>query len=60
MFNLVNGVALLLSSLIAGLLWDTGGAPKPFIAGATFMLLALAGASLLKTPAGEVKADRSK
>lgn len=60
MFNLVNGVALLLSSLIAGLLWDAGGAPKTFLAGATFMLLALAGVSWVKTPAVEVKAHPSE
>ncbi|HEX7110419.1 MAG TPA: hypothetical protein VF224_14365 [Aestuariivirga sp.] len=49
-----------MSSLIAGLLWDAGGAPKTFLAGATFMLLALAGVSWVKTPAVEVKAHPSE
>ena len=60
MFNLVSGVTLLVSSLIAGLLWDAGGAPMTFFAGAAFALLALAGAPWVKAPAVEVKAHPSK
>lgn len=42
-FNLVSGVALLLASVVAGLLWDRLGAAFTFYAGATFAALALAG-----------------
>ena len=42
-FNLVSGVALLVSSVIAGLLWDRLGASWTFYAGAGFSLLALLG-----------------
>ena len=42
-FNLVSGVALLLSSAIAGLLWDQWGARFTFVAGAAFGGLALLG-----------------
>ncbi len=40
-FNLVSGVALLLASGVAGLLWDHWGAPVTFLAGAAFSALAL-------------------
>lgn len=39
-FNLVSGVALLLASLVAGLLWDGYGAAATFGAGAVFAVLA--------------------
>jgi len=41
-FNLVSGVALLVASGLAGMLWDTWGAPVTFLAGAVFSALALA------------------
>ena len=41
-FNLVSGVALLLASGVAGLLWDRWGAPVTFLAGAAFSAVALA------------------
>ena len=40
-FNLVSGVALLVASGLAGLLWDHWGAPVTFLAGAGFSVLAL-------------------
>jgi len=40
-FNLVSGIAMLVASAVAGLLWDTLGAPVTFVAGAAFSLLAL-------------------
>ncbi|MBT9514992.1 MAG: MFS transporter [Acidovorax sp.] len=43
MFNLVSGVALLIASAMAGLLWDQWGASATFIAGGVFSTLALAG-----------------
>jgi len=42
-FNLVSGLAMLLASVLAGLLWDRLGAAYTFYAGAVFCVLALAG-----------------
>lgn len=42
-FNLVSGLAMLLASIFAGLLWDQIGAAATFLTGATFAVLALAG-----------------
>ena len=42
-FNLVSGVAMLVASGVAGLLWDSLGAAATFLAGAGFCLLALLG-----------------
>lgn len=41
-FNLVSGLAMLVASVLAGLLWDWFGASFTFIAGAVFSTLALA------------------
>ena len=41
-FNLVSGLAMLLASAIAGLLWDQFGASYTFLAGAVFSALTLA------------------
>lgn len=41
-FNLVSGLALLVASTLAGVLWDQLGAPATFAAGAVFCLAALA------------------
>jgi MFS family permease len=40
-FNLVSGVALLVASLVAGVLWDQLGAPATFLTGAAFCAVAL-------------------
>jgi len=40
-FSLVSGIAMLLASVVAGLLWDRLGASVTFSAGAGFCLLAL-------------------
>ncbi|MEI8573459.1 MFS transporter [Methylomonas sp. LW13] len=40
-FNLVGGIAMLLASVMAGLLWDSYGAEFTFYAGAGFCLMAL-------------------
>ncbi|MBW6493257.1 MAG: MFS transporter [Burkholderiaceae bacterium] len=45
-FNLLSGVAMLLASGIAGLLWDQLGAPATFLASAGFAALALVGVGL--------------
>ena len=42
-FNLVCGMALLVASVVAGLLWDRFGATVTFHAGAVFCVVALAG-----------------
>ncbi|PWE49609.1 MFS transporter [Thioclava sp. NG1] len=43
MFNLVTGVALLIASVIAGALWEFGGAQWTFLAGASFATTAVLG-----------------
>ena len=42
-FNLVSGIALLIASVAAGLLWDHFGASFTFYVGAAFATLALIG-----------------
>jgi MFS family permease len=42
-FNLMSGIALLLASGVAGLLWDKFGAAATFYAGAVFCMVALVG-----------------
>ena len=49
-FNLISGVAMLLASVLAGLLWDNFGAPFTFIAGAVFSALALAAMLFRRQP----------
>src|SRR3546814_5599064 len=44
-FSLVSGVAMLLASVFAGLLWDRLGASFTFYAGAAFCVIALLGRS---------------
>ena len=48
MFNLVTGVALLLASITAGILWDMVGPQGTFLTGAIFAFLALIGLTLLR------------
>lgn len=43
LFNLLSGVALLIASVLAGLLWDRHGATFTFYAGAGFSFIALLG-----------------
>ncbi len=45
-FNLVSGIAMLIASVIAGLLWDRIGASFTFYAGAVFAALTLVGLAL--------------
>jgi MFS family permease len=47
-FNLVSGVALLLASVIAGLLWTRYGASATFFAGAGFAAVAAVGLLLVR------------
>lgn len=50
LFNLVAGVAMLVASALAGLLWDACGASLTFVAGAIFGTLALAATTLAPRP----------
>ncbi|MCL2875904.1 MAG: MFS transporter [Betaproteobacteria bacterium] len=50
-FNVISGIAMLLASVAAGLLWDYLGAPATFLAGALFCVAALI--ALKRYPATE-------
>jgi MFS family permease len=52
LFNLAGGIATLLASVVAGILWDALGAPATFAAGASFTLLAALGTVLLRSRGG--------
>ena len=41
LFNLMSGIAMLIASVVAGILWDQLGASFTFYTGATFCLIAL-------------------
>lgn len=43
LFNLVNGISLLIASIVAGVLWDLIGPSATFYAGASFAVLAVLG-----------------
>ncbi|MBL8836128.1 MAG: MFS transporter [Alphaproteobacteria bacterium] len=43
LFNLIVGAALLLASILAGVLWDALGSRATFLAGAAFTAIAIAG-----------------
>ncbi|MDO9093591.1 MAG: MFS transporter [Rubrivivax sp.] len=49
-FNLLSGLALLVSSVIAGVLWDSMGSAVTFYAGAGFAALTLLGMALRPAP----------
>ena len=49
-FNLLGGVAMLVSSALAGLLWDRLGSAFTFYAGAGFALLTLLGLVVARPP----------
>ena len=49
-FNLLSGLALLASSVVAGMLWDTRGSAFTFYAGAAFAALTLLGMALRPAP----------
>lgn len=48
MFNLITGLALLLASIIAGVLWDVTGPQGTFLAGAAFAALTVFGLFALR------------
>jgi len=41
LFNLASGLAMLVASVVAGMLWDVYGARASFYAGAVFAVIAL-------------------
>lgn len=55
-FNLVSGLAMLLASVLAGLLWDGLGAPFTFYAGALFCVLTIIGITF--SPAAQKQPSR--
>ena len=57
-FNLASGIAMLIASVLAGLLWDARGAAITFYAGAVFSGLALAMVALYRGGAGKSGTDR--
>jgi len=57
-FNLVSGIAMLVASVVAGLLWDQFGARFTFVAGGIFSLAALA--VILLKPARFTASDDSR
>ena len=50
-FNLLVGLALLVASVLAGVLWDGIGFKATFLAGAAFTVLALAGLAAIRSVA---------
>jgi MFS family permease len=52
MFNLITGVATLLASVVAGVLWDAVGPRATFVAGAVFAGVALGGVPLVQGRSG--------
>ncbi|MDR4470473.1 MAG: MFS transporter, partial [Nitrospira sp.] len=54
LFNLASGLAVLVASVLAGLLWDQLGASVTFYAGAIFCGLAILGVALRPAPARTV------
>ncbi len=54
-YNLINGVALLLSGFIAGLLWNVFGAPATFLSGVFFAMIAAIGLLIYKKKTLAVK-----
>lgn len=47
-YNLVSGIAMLIASVIAGVIWDRFGASTTFFTGAAFTGLALLGLLLFR------------
>jgi len=53
MFNLASGIAMLVASALAGLLWDRLGGAATFVAGAGFCVVTLLGLALLRRAPAE-------
>ena len=58
-FNLVSGVAMLLASAVAGLLWDRLGASATFMAGAGFAALTLV-ALMARPPGWQTRGEQAR
>lgn len=55
-FNLMSGIAMLVASVVAGLLWDRLGASSTFYAGAVFCVVALIGLAKYRRGAATMEA----
>lgn len=55
-FNLMSGIAMLVASVVAGLLWDRLGASSTFYAGAVFCVIALIGLAKYQRGAATMEA----
>ena len=64
MFNLLSGLALLIASVLAGLLWESVGPEGTFLAGAAFTMLAFAGLAATRriapAPGERAKSDEGQ
>lgn len=56
-FNLVGGIAMLLASALAGLLWDRYGAEQTFVAGGVFSVAALAALLLRRNKSHSTRSE---
>jgi MFS family permease len=55
-FNFAGGIAMLVASVVAGVLWDTHGPTATFAMGAIFTTVALAGLAIAQRWLGKLKA----
>jgi MFS family permease len=55
-FNFAGGIAMLVASVVAGVLWDTHGPTATFAMGAIFTTVALAGLAMAQRWLGKLKA----
>jgi MFS family permease len=55
-FNFASGIAMLVASVVAGVLWDTHGPTATFAMGAIFTTVALAGLAIAQRWLGKLKA----
>ncbi len=58
-FNLMSGIAMLIASVVAGLLWDRFGASSTFYAGAVFCIVTLIGLATYRSGATHNRATSS-
>ncbi|MEF2148221.1 hypothetical protein [Aquilutibacter rugosus] len=54
-FSLISGLALLVASTVAGLMWDRIGSPATFATGAALSLVTLLAVAMLPSQAADAK-----
>jgi MFS family permease len=59
-FNFAGGIAMLLASIVAGVLWDLFGPAATFAVGAVFTAIAFVGLSVVQGRKGAVDAPRDQ